>query len=131
MWSIISTVAGPLVKGLFGVIDQAVEDKDKAAEIKSQIQTTVLETLGQTLEAAKQIIIAEASGGFLQRNWRPLTMITFVVLIVAKWLGFTAPGISEAVELQLFEIIKIGLGGYVVGRSAEKIVPQIAEMLKR
>ena len=28
--------------------------------------------------------------------------------------------LTEAVELALFEIIKIGLGGYVVGRSVEK-----------
>ena len=45
-------------------------------------------------------IRAEAMGdSWLQRSWRPITMLTFVSLIVAKWLGFTAPGVTEAVEL--------------------------------
>jgi hypothetical protein len=47
-------------------------------------------------------------------------MLTFLGLIVAKWLGWTAPGITEALELKVFDIIEIGLGGYVIGRSLEK-----------
>jgi hypothetical protein len=42
--------------------------------------------------------------------------------VVAKWLGWTAPGITPDQELALLDIIKVGLGGYVVGRSGEKIM---------
>jgi hypothetical protein len=31
----------------------------------------------------------------------------------------------------LWEIVRLGLGGYVVGRSAEKILPQVVSALKR
>jgi hypothetical protein len=54
-------------------------------------------------------------------------MLTFTALIVALWLGYSAPGISEAEVLKLWDIVQLGLGGYVIGRSAEKIVPQIAQ----
>ncbi len=116
-----SAILGPVISGLFSVIDKAVEDKDQAAVIKARLQEMVLTGQMREIEEAAANIRAEATGdSWLQRSWRPLTMLTFVSLIVAKWLGFTAPGVTEAVELALFEIIKIGLGGYVVGRSVEK-----------
>ncbi len=119
--SILAGIAGPLIKGLFDVVDQAVEDKDQAARIKARLQEMVLAGQMKEIEAAASIIVAEAQGGaWLQRSWRPITMLVFVGLIVARWLGYTAPGITEAVEIELFGIIKIGLGGYVIGRSVEK-----------
>ena len=119
--SILGAVAGPLLKGLFGTIDQVVEDKDLATKLKNDLQSKVLDGQAKEIEAAMKIVVAEAQGGsWIQRSWRPLTMLVFVALIVAKWLGYTAPGVTEAIELALLDIIKIGLGGYVVGRSVEK-----------
>ena len=57
-------------------------------------------------------------------------MLTFVGLIVARWFGWSAPGLSEAEALALWDIVQLGLGGYVIGRSAEKLVPSIADALK-
>ena len=50
-------------------------------------------------------------------------------LIVARMLGFTAPGLSEAEVLKLWSILEVGIGGYVIGRSAEKILPEVAKAL--
>ena len=83
------------------------------------------------VKAKRDMSEAEAmKPSWLTSSWRPLTMITFVSLVAAKWLGFTAPGIDPAMEVELMSLIKIGLGGYVIGRSAEKIVPKVAEVLK-
>lgn len=118
MWP---AILGPVISGIFSVIDKAVADKDQATAIKARLQEMVLTGQMREIEEAAANIRAEATGdSWLQRSWRPLTMLTFVSLIVAKWLGFTAPGVTEAVELALFEIIKVGLGGYVLGRSVEK-----------
>ena len=118
MWP---AILGPVLSGIFSIVDKAIEDKDQAQAIKAKLQEMVLTGQMREIEEAAANIRAEAMGdSWLQRSWRPLTMLTFVSLIVAKWLGFTAPGVTEAVELALFEIIKIGLGGYVVGRSVEK-----------
>ena len=79
-------------------------------------------------KAAAGIIADEAkSEHWLAASWRPLVMLTFTALIVARWLGYSAPGISEAEVLKLWDIVQLGLGGYVIGRSAEKIVPQLAQ----
>ena len=116
-----SAILGPVISGIFSVIDKAIEDKDQAAAVKARLQEMVLTGQMREIEETAANIRAEATGdSWLQRSWRPLTMLTFVSLIVAKWLGFTAAGVTEAVELALFDIIKVGLGGYVIGRSVEK-----------
>ncbi len=81
--------------------------------------------------AAKIINTEAASTHWLAANWRPLTMLVFVGLIVARWFGWAAPGLQEAEYLKLWSIVEFGLGGYVVGRSVEKVAPSIAAAMKR
>jgi hypothetical protein len=73
------------------------------------------------LKGAVQIITAEAQGdSWLQRNWRPLTMLVMVGCVAAHWLGFTPKGLTPDEVTGLLDIVQVGLGGYVVGRSVEK-----------
>ena len=58
-------------------------------------------------------------------------MLTFGGLIVARWFGWAAPNLSEAEYLKLWSIVELGIGGYVIGRSAEKVFPTIAQVLKK
>ena len=126
------SLIAPLIQGFFGLIDKAIPDTAEAARLKTEIQRLIIEGQGKEMAEAVKVVMAEAQGeSWLQRNWRPLTMLVFVGLVVAKWLGYTAPGVTEAVELSLMSLIQIGLGGYVVGRSLEKIAPSIAAALKK
>lgn len=126
-------VVGGIFKELIGGIDSWFTSDEERLTAKTQIMMVQAQVMGKVLEyekaimeAQSAIIQAEAKGdSWIQRSWRPLTMLTFVGLVVAKWTGFTAPGISEEVELQLMTLIQIGLGGYIVGRSAEKVVKHI------
>lgn len=82
--------------------------------------------------AQAEIVKTEAaSQHWLAANWRPLTMLTFAGLIVARWFGWAAPGLSEAEYLKLWDIVELGLGGYVIGRSAEKIAPELGRALRK
>lgn len=56
-------------------------------------------------------------------------MISFGLLIIARWFGLTSPSISETEALKLWEIVQWGIGGGVIGRSLEKTVPIIASTL--
>jgi len=92
----------------------------KLRQIESQLEQTRLEVRGQAVQA-------EANGeSWLQRNWRPLTMVWFSALIGGYWFGYTPDNLSEEAVLSLFGLIKLGLGGYVIGRSAEKITKEIS-----
>ncbi len=107
-------------------------DELKRLELQSRLQQTALAHAADLERAASEIVKAEAAGeSALQRNWRPILMLTFGTLIVARWLGFVAPNLTEAEYLKLWSIIELGLGGYVIGRSAEKIAPAIASAIAK
>lgn len=125
----------PIISALAPIIGTAVDrlfpDTEKRDMAKLEIMGELQKQSGEIEKAAASIINTEAaSKHWLAANWRPLTMLTFVGLIVARWLGFTAEGMTEAEYLELYGLMKIGLGGYVVGRSAEKIAPALIQGLK-
>ncbi len=121
----LAPIIGKVVANLF-------PDPTERAKAEAEALRQLLEHQGEIEQAAARIIQTEAaSTHWLAANWRPLTMITFTALIVARWMGWVAPNLSEAEYLKLWSIIEFGLGGYVVGRSVEKIAPSIASALKR
>ncbi len=113
---------GPLLSGVLGVIDKAVEDKDQAAQIKAKLNQQILSGDMKELEAAAKIIVAEAQGeSWLQRNWRPLLMVLFGIIIANNYILvpiFNTP--SAEIPPDMWDLLKLGVGGYVVGRTAEK-----------
>ena len=118
----LSAIIGPLVGGLFGLIDQAVEDKDEAARLKSKLQEMVLTGQIKEIEAAANVIVAEAKGdSWLQRSWRPLLMCLFGLIVANNYLVVPLFGTPVAeIPPDMWELLKLGVGGYVVGRSVEK-----------
>lgn len=132
MWSVItSAISGIVDKGL-GIIDKLVPDKDQAAKLKAEFQSEVLKqdysNIATELEARAKIIAAEAQGAsWLQRNWRPILMLTIVSIIannyiIQPYLSLIFPGAALKLDLpqDLWDLMKLGVGGYIVGRSAEK-----------
>ena len=99
---------------------------DPAQRAQAQVALLELAQKGDLahLTARSEIVKTEAaSSHWLAANWRPITMLTFTALIVARWMGWAAPNLAESEYLALWDIVQVGLGGYVVGRSAEKIIP--------
>ena len=112
---------GPVAGAVFKTIDKVVDNKGEADKLKAKVQEKIIAGELAELEGAAKTIQIEAQGGFLQRNWRPIMMLVFAGLMVAHWFGFTAPNIPESVQNSLLNIILVGIGGYTVGRSAEKV----------
>jgi len=104
-------------------IDRAFPDKVEAQKLKTQITQEILALETQKIEAASKVIIAEAQGeSFLQRNWRPVVMLMLTFCVMAHWLGYTGENLDPAIVNSLLDIVQVGLGGYVIGRSGEKIM---------
>ncbi len=123
----LSAIIGPLIGGIFGVIDKAVEDKDEAARIKSKLQEMVLTGQIKEIESAAQIIVAEARGdSWLQRNWRPMLMCLFGLIVANNYvlapyiLLFMGVDVELTIPPDMWDLLKLGVGGYVLGRSVEK-----------
>lgn len=117
-------VGGKLIDRLWP--DPAQRDQAKLAMLELAQKGELAEFTGR----AEIVKTEAASSHWLAANWRPILMLTFGALIVARWFGWAAPALSEAEYLKLWSIVEFGLGGYVVGRSAEKIIPAAAAAMK-
>lgn len=123
--------AADLIDNLHTSEEEKLQAKTAMMTVQLAAATKFMEYEKAILEAQQKIIQSEAAGAsVLQRTWRPITMLVFLGLVVSFWLGYSPDRVSETLVLELFSLIKIGLGGYVIGRSAEKIIPQVAEVLR-
>ena len=123
MWQSIIPIIG-------SVLDKVLPDPAAAAEAKLRMLELAQRGELAELTARADIVRTEAaSQHWLAANWRPILMLTFGGLIVARWFGWAAPNLNEAEYLALWDIVELGLGGYVIGRSAEKIAPTIADAI--
>ena len=122
----------PLAKILFSTVEKAVPDKDLQEKLKAQLQTQLLQSHTQELQAASRIIEAEAKAGWFASSWRPLLMYVLIFILVWNYvIGpvikiFTGAIISFELPGDVWTLLNVGLGGYVVGRSAESVARTMA-----
>lgn len=108
--------------------EEKLTKKAQLLELQTTFLTQALDYESEQLKSKTAIILAEAnSQSILARNWRPVTMLTFLALVVADSFGWLANPLAE----QAWTLLQIGLGGYVVGRSAEKVTGGITSALKK
>jgi len=80
------------------------------------------------------VVVAEAkSEHWITSAWRPITMLVFVVIIANNFILapyidlFFQSGLTLEIPNQMWSLLQIGLGGYIGGRSAEKLAKTIKE----
>lgn len=112
------------------LIDHVVPSGDEKIKLQQLIIGGQLQAAQQFMDYEKQlldsqskIIIAEAQGGsWLQQSWRPITMLVFLALVVFDSFGW----LPNRLAPQAWTLLQLGLGGYVIGRSFEKVAPHVA-----
>ena len=133
------SVIGGIISGLAGPLGQVAEryfdNKDDQQAFKNAVELEILKNQKSFEDLSANIVLAEAkSEHWLTASWRPFTMILFALVIAINiliipyvvipilWMfGIPVPEFMVIPE-QVWTLITIGLGGYVGGRSGEKIV---------
>lgn len=120
--------AADLIDNLHTSEEEKLQQKAILLQMQTDFLVQGLNYEQAQLEAKAAIITAEAkSSNLLVSSWRPITMLTFLVLVVCDSFGWLANPLAE----QAWTLLQIGLGGYVVGRSVEKVVPAVTEAMKK
>lgn len=131
VWTLLTGLIEPvtdLVDDLHTSEEERLNIKAGLFQVQSELASKVMDYEARLLEAKTQVITAEAQGAsWLQRTWRPITMLTFLALVVADTFGWTTFRLAD----EAWTLLQIGLGGYVVGRSAEKIAPKITDIMRK
>ena len=121
MAGILDFLKGNAIDAIGKVVDNVITNDDEKSKAKKELTEVVLKSLNEVANVQGEVIKKEMEANFLQRSWRPLLMLTFGTILVCKWFGLTDGSIDNELELKLMDIVQLGLGGYVVGRSVEKV----------
>ncbi len=132
--SIFGEVAGVGVTAtLNGVGDAAIKLRsaitgDLPPEKKAELELRYSELDKAITEARSNVIMAEAQGqSWLQRNWRPLLMLVIICIVANNYILYPYLSIfTDKVKVldlpdRLWQLMEIGVGGYILGRTAEKM----------
>lgn len=119
---ILAPILGDLIKRL-------IPDGDKSLDVEKEIKLALLEHT-DSLEALRgKVVLEEAkSSSWLTSTWRPLLMMVIVAIVAVNYLIFPVLNLFTGQELmidlpiELWNLLQIGVGGYIVGRSGEKMV---------
>lgn len=116
--------AAELVDELHTSKEEKLNAKAKLLEVQAACLQTALDYEKSTFEARANIIAKEAEHP-IAGIWRPILMLTFGGLIVGRFLGFEADAMSPDEYVEMWGLLKVGIGGYIAARSTEKIVKTV------
>lgn len=120
-----------LIPAVTSLLDKVIPDPTAKAE--AQLKLLELSQAGglKELEASMNVVVAEAqSEHWLTATWRPITMLTFVTIIAFNYILFPILGLfidnlpMLEIPPDMWDLLKIGLGGYVVSRGVEKTMKE-------
>jgi len=126
MSKILKWFTGGLVKEVGNVIDKLFTSEEERLKAKNEIFKVLQEQQLELQKLQTEIIVTEANGNWLQRSWRPILMLAFGFIVI--YVKFIAPLFSLPIpplEDEFWNLLQLGIGGYVVGRSVEKVAGNI------
>lgn len=119
---------GSLAKDLRTAItgDLPPETQLKLNEIAKSLEIASMQADAQFAQAQSEVIKSESQAGGLASQWRPILMLTFGAIVANNYILY--PYLSafwegaKILEIppDMWGLLKLGISGYIVGRSAEK-----------
>ncbi len=116
------------VDGVAGVIDKLTTSDEEKLAAKAELTKVVTDAITRISELQSSMLMAEASGNWLQRSWRPLLMLSFGFIVIYS--KFIAPAFNlpnTTLEESFWTLLEVGMGGYVIGRSVEKVAETVTK----
>tara|TARA_R110001632_G_scaffold65040_1_gene154420 strand:- start:2124 stop:2519 length:396 start_codon:yes stop_codon:yes gene_type:complete len=113
------------------VIDNLFTTDEERIHAKNEILKVLKEQQLELQRLQSEVIVAEAKGNWLQRSWRPILMLAFGFIVI--YVKFIAPLFSLPIpplENEFWNLLQIGIGGYVIGRTGEKMIKEYATTKK-
>jgi hypothetical protein len=114
--------AAQLVDELHTSTEEKLQAKGHLLDVQAAAMDKVFDYEAKALAGQQAIVQAEAQAEhWLVATWRPITMLTLLLLVVGDSLGF----LPNSLNAEAWVLLQVGLGGYVIGRSGEKIAKVI------
>ena len=127
MKKIFDWFGGSVVTDLLGGLDKLFTSKEEKIKAQNVIKEILVKKQIELQQLQTEIIVTEAKGNWLQRSWRPILMLAFGFIVI--YVKFLAPVLELPIpplENEFWNLLQLGIGGYVIGRTGEKMMKPYA-----
>jgi hypothetical protein len=141
-------IAGQLAKGLVNgplakILEAYVADVALRRKLSAEMEQQVLAHLTRAAELGQSVVMAEVqSEHWLSRSWRPMLMLLLMgFLLLAGLILPLADMIAgrvlpfqprwQMLPQGFWDFLTIGMGGYIGGRSLEKVAGAVGAAVER
>lgn len=130
--------AADLIDNLHTSEEEKLQQKAILLDLQTRFLQEGLAFEQEQMKLKTDIIMSETkSESWLTANWRPMAMVSLLASVLAYWFGLTPTDPLTGLSMipatfvnRMFSLVQIGLGGYIAGRSGEKITKGIVEAFK-
>ncbi|MFO1088318.1 MAG: 3TM-type holin [Hyphomicrobiales bacterium] len=126
--AVLALVRGPISE----ILGRLVTDRDLKARLEAEIEGKLIDHASAIGALQRDVLVTELQGSRLQRWWRPLLM--YLIMLILSVYGLVLPAVEcvtghrvpfephwGAIPDGLWTLLTLGLGGYIGGRTLEKI----------
>jgi len=128
MKKVFEFITGDIISSVGKVIDNLFTNDEERIKAKNEVFKILKEKELELQKMQTEVIVTEAQGNWLQRSWRPILMLGFGFIVMYNKFFAPAFGLPNAeLEGEFWNLLQLGVGGYVIGRSAEKIAKDVVK----
>ena len=131
MKKVVDWFGGSVVKDLLSGLDGLFTSKEEKIKAQNVVKQILIEKQLELQKMQTEVIVTEAKGNWLQRSWRQILMLAFgFIVIYVKFIGPLFGLRIPELENEFWNLLQLGIGGYVIGRSGEKMMKTFVEKKK-
>ena len=120
MNKILEWFGGTVVNDILGGLDELFTSKEERLQAENVIKKILVLKELELIKMQTNIIITEATG-----NWLQMLSFGFIVMYV-KFIGPVFQLHVPPLEDEFWNLLQLGIGGYVIGRTGEKMMESFA-----
>lgn len=126
--NLIGKAIGDVTVAVGNALDANLTNDEEKLAKKNELTEILTTKISEVISFQRDILVTELNGNGLQRNWRPIVMLAFAFIVVYRY--FIAPVFHlELIDMpeKFWDLLELGLGGYVIGRSVEKVADTVTK----
>lgn len=138
---LIGLLTGDVLDTVAGLFKAYLNKEITEKELQVKLVAILAPLFTAQIEASRDVILAEIkSEDWLVRRWRPITVMALafipffyglIVPVSVDWFGLPTPRVGDLLLIEVLDIVKIAIGGYIGGRSLEKIATTVSSAIKK
>ena len=117
-----------VIEAVGGLVDRLTLPAREKRELELEITRLLSSLETVSVKNRAEVVRGETGGNWLQRSWRPIVMLALAAVVLV---GTFVPLPMLDDNSRFWDLLEIGLGGYILGRGVEALPALLGKRVKK